>query len=364
MFWRKNLCKVPSGNAGKEFVKILCEWLRRFNCNLDCQGIAFTVFMVLPILLLQKPQNCSKAKDHCIESFKGGNLEEIFLECKSIQGHLKLRKNNQNYMKTFAKLMMQRKVNVALRFLSDQQRSGVLQLIENVFSGLEEKHTAPTQINSESLLYGPICNNEGIDFNINEQKIEVFARTLKGAAGPSQLDTVQYRRILCSKQFQKEGKDLRDQIATLAKRLAIDVLPTSLEAYTANRLIPLDKNPGIRPIGVGEVLRRLKGRAIALELKQDVKEAAGPIQVCAGHKAGSEAAIHAMHEIFQEGNSQGVLLIDASNAFNSLNRQVALHNIRILCPRASIIIIILTELHLGSSLRGRRSSVTRGHNTR
>ena len=46
-----------------------------------------------------------------------------------------------------------------------------------------------------------------------------------------------------------------------------------------------------------------------------------------------------MHEIFQEDNSQGVLLIDASNAFNSLNRQVALHNIQILCPRASIIII-------------------------
>ena len=136
----------------------------------------------------------------------------------------------------------------------------------------------------------------------------MFPRTLKGAAGPSQLDAVQCRRILCSKQFQKEGKDLRDQIATLAKRLVTDVLcPTSLEAYTANRLISLDKSPGIRPIGVGEVLRRLIGRAIASELKQDFKEAAGPIQVCTGHKAGSEAAIHAMHEIFQEENS----LIDA-----------------------------------------------------
>ena len=81
-----------------------------------------------------------------------------------------------------------------------------------------------------------------------------------------------------------------------------------MEAYTANRLIPLNKNPGIKPIGVGEVLRRLIGRAIASELKQDVKEAAGPIQVCAGHKAGSEAAIHAMHEIFQEDSSHLLML--------------------------------------------------------
>ena len=61
--------------------------------------------------------------------------------------------------------------------------------------------------------------------------------------------------------------------------------------------------------------------------------------MCAGHKAGAEAAIHAMQSIFLEENSQGVLLIDASNAFNSLNRRVALHNVQILCPRASTILI-------------------------
>ena len=54
--------------------------------------------------------------------------------------------------------------------------------------------------------------------------------------------------------------------------------------------------------------------------------------MCAGHKSGSEAAIHAMRELFEHDNSDAVLLIDASNAFNSLNRAAALHNIRVLCP--------------------------------
>ena len=162
----------------------------------------------------------------------------------------------------------------------------------------------------------------------------------KGAAGASSLDANQFKRILCSKQFNKEGKDLWDQISIFAKNIATKVTdPNCLEAYTANRLIPLDKNPGIRPIGIGEVLRRIVGKAIAWDLKIDFKEAAGPIQVCAGHQAGAEAAIHAMQTIFQEENTEGVLLIDASNAFNSMNRAVTLHNIQIICPRASVTLI-------------------------
>ena len=37
---------------------------------------------------------------------------------------------------------------------------------------------------------------------------------------------------------------------------------TSLEAYTACHLIPLDKNSRVRPIGVGEMLRGIVGKAI------------------------------------------------------------------------------------------------------
>ncbi len=86
-------------------------------------------------------------------------------------------------------------------------------------------------------------------------------------------------------------------------------------------------------------MRRLVGKALTKEFKQDFKEATGPIQVCAGHEAGAEAAIHAMQQVWEEENTEGILLIDASNAFNSLNRQVALHNILLLCPRPAISII-------------------------
>ena len=44
------------------------------------------------------------------------------------------------------------------------------------------------------------------------------------------------------------------------------------------------------------------------------------------------AAVHQMHSIFDADNTDVVLLIDESNAFNSLNRAAALHNISVLCP--------------------------------
>ena len=70
-----------------------------------------------------------------------------------------------------------------------------------------------------------------------------------------------------------------------------------------------------------------------------MEEAAGPLQVCAGQDGGYEAAVHAMQSIFQDDNTEGCLLVNAFNAFNTLNRKAALHNISIHCPPLSQILI-------------------------
>ena len=115
----------------------------------------------------------------------------------------------------------------------------------------------------------------------------------------------------------------------------------TIEPLVANRLIPLDKGEGaVRPIGVGEVLRRVFGKCVMSVTKKDVVEASGSLQLCAGQKSGSETAIHATHTIFESDDTDAVLLLDASNAFNALNRAGALRNNRILCPIIEIYAII------------------------
>ena len=81
-------------------------------------------------------------------------------------------------------------------------------------------------------------------------------------------------------------------------------------------------------------------KTVSAFLKEELKEAACPLQVCAGHSAGAEAAIHAMSEVFTEEETDGILLIDASNAaFNLMSRFTALHNIQITVKEISLYLI-------------------------
>ena len=78
---------------------------------------------------------------------------------------------------------------------------------------------------------------------------------------------------------------------------------------------------------------------IAEFLKEEIKEAAAPLQVCAGHCADSEATIHSRCQVFVEEGTDGVLPLDESNAFNQMKRFVALHEIQITCKEMSLNII-------------------------
>ena len=119
----------------------------------------------------------------------------------------------------------------------------------------------------------------------------------------------------------------------MIKKLCIEKdLANALEAFLSCRLIPLDKNLGLRPIGVGEVLRRVAGKVFVSTLRDDIITSVGPLQVCAGQEPVCEAAVHAMHKMYKEEHTEEVLLVDRANAFSSANRKVFLHNINVVCP--------------------------------
>ena len=55
-------------------------------------------------------------------------------------------------------------------------------------------------------------------------------------------------------------------------------------------------------------------------------------KLCAGQEAGWEEAIHVVSDLFDLDSTHGFIQVVASNALNSINRQILLHNVKILCP--------------------------------
>ena len=121
--------------------------------------------------------------------------------------------------------------------------------------------------------------------------------------------------------FKKSSDDLCSSLAAVARKLCTRYIdPVGISAFISGRLIALDKQPRVRPIGIGEVSRRIFGKAVLHTIKTDIQEVAGSLQLCAGQPAGCEAAVHAARQLYSEDDTQGILLVDATNAFNSLNR--------------------------------------------
>ena len=54
----------------------------------------------------------------------------------------------------------------------------------------------------------------------------------------------------------------------------------------ANRLIALDKCPGVRPIGVGECLRRIIGKTVMQRTGLDLKKECGSDQLASNLEGG------------------------------------------------------------------------------
>ena len=84
----------------------------------------------------------------------------------------------------------------------------------------------------------------------------------------------------------------------------------------ASRLIALDKCPGDRPIGIGETLHRMIGKAVCLATRLDAALVCGSDQLCAGLQAGIEEAIHGMNQLFSAHQDQGQW---SANQWNTLS---------------------------------------------
>ena len=167
--------------------------------------------------------------------------------------HNSCKKDPPNKAKIFAKLVMEGRINSALRYLSKNDGGGVLPLTNVVIQQLREKHPEAQEAKLGSLLFGPVEDvPDSIYQQINGEMIREDALRTKGSGGPLGVDAVGFRRILACKSFKRSSTNLCDSLAILTKRLCTEYVdPLTIEPILASRLIPLDKGNGeVHPIGV------------------------------------------------------------------------------------------------------------------
>ena len=97
-------------------------------------------------------------------------------------------------------------------------------------------------------------------------------------------------------------------------------------------MIALNKNkedcpPDIRPIAVGETIRRLTGKCMCALVKDKASEFFQPLQLGVACHAGAEKVAHALRRCIDEhwmDKDFVVLKVDMRNAFNIVSRQAVL----------------------------------------
>ena len=116
---------------------------------------------------------------------------------------------------------------------------------------------------------------------------------MHGSGGPTRVDADNWKDVLCSKVFGKLSEELSEEVAIATRRLCVEDIPHQhIKLLLDNRLVPLMKeNDGVRPIGIGEVLRRIMGRCVTKIVGNDVQLVGGTLKTCTGVEAGIEACL-------------------------------------------------------------------------
>ena len=315
---------IPSGQAGRNLVSETARLYQAFANNSELEYIVLKASFVCQMFVLQKPTKSSKAKHHAshltrrLQLWKDGKFSELLEEGRCIQKRIRypVNKDSNHTARVFSRLMLQGKVKSAINFLSRNSSKCLLgfhDLVPSLNSDcgamlsvkyvLISKHPLSKPPAPSTLLNPAEVPNHSSNWIIFEgldsEAIRSSALRIQGSGGSSGLDGSIWRRMCCS--FKSCSQDLCSALAAVSRCIcSTEVDPIGFSAFVSCCLVPLNKCPGVRPIGMGEIPRRIISKAVLRLIYSDIRDTVDQIQVCVGQESGCEAAFHAMEMIFRE----------------------------------------------------------------
>lgn len=175
--------------------------------------------------------------------------------------------------------------------------------------------------------------------DITEGQVLRAARSLNptSAAGPDRLSPRLLQLLARTTVTPEAGVTGLSALTRLVRRLARGDIPDSTAPLlAASTLIPLQPRPGkLRPIAVGQALRRLVTKVLLPAAIDDTRDRLAPEQLANGVPSGMDAIVHDCRMLLaRHGRNPNYVLVsvDAQNAFNSFSRQSMLNRLTLETP--------------------------------
>ena len=216
-------------------------------------------------------------------------------------------------MKAVKKLVSLGRYSDAVKMLSSE---GVHPTTPDIIKTLQEKH--PIEPPMESI--NPTPQFVGFSTDQVQQAINSFTNGSSG--GPFALVERMIKDLVAEPQI---GTTILGSLAEYCSIFVTGKFPAELAPfYSSARLIPLvKKDGGVRPMAVGETLRRLACKLALMLIVDDMPPVFLPQQLGVGTPNGAESIIHSVAEMMENlADDEAILQVDFTNAFNLVSRTV------------------------------------------
>ena len=242
--------------------------------------------------------------------------------------------------------MLQGEIRRAVRYITERELFAVHNphgsytsngTTTTVLDALRNKHPLPQLLHPRDLPKFDFPPPPLPSLLFTDEQMSEVATKLGGASGLNGVDGHTLKTWLLY--HRKSSSKLRDAFRRLVTWQANNNIPwAAIRALKSKRGLALNKFPGVRPIGIGNIEDRYVAKILLADAGPSAADAASTLSLSAGLSAGIEGAVHAANQAWTDAtldDNFGFLLIDARNAFNELDRNMMLYVLRHIWPRGA-----------------------------